>query len=126
MRRRSGRTEKEERERTREERKGRKGVEKEGKSEPMAIDRTVGLFMGVPIRTICSKRLVILNGYKLLDELPSRVVDGGLGPPLSTPARRHAALTIAPANDDGGVVVDGTKLAVLALARVAIRPHVGV
>lgn len=29
----------------------------------MTIDRGVGLFMGVPMRTICSKRLVVLNVY---------------------------------------------------------------
>lgn len=29
----------------------------------MTIDQGVGLFMGVPMRTICSKRLVVLNVY---------------------------------------------------------------
>lgn len=29
----------------------------------VTIDRDVGLFMGVPMRTICSKRLVVLNVY---------------------------------------------------------------
>lgn len=31
----------------------------------MTIDCGVGLFMGVPMRTICSKELVLLNVYTL-------------------------------------------------------------
>lgn len=29
----------------------------------VTIDRGVGLFMGMPMHTICSKRLVVLNVY---------------------------------------------------------------
>lgn len=45
---------------------GRKG-NKEGKKEEVGvtIDCGVGLFMGVPMRTICSKELVVLNVYTL-------------------------------------------------------------
>lgn len=51
---------------------GRKG-NKEGKKEEVGvtIDCGVGLFMGVPMRTICSKELVVLNVYTL-PSLPSR------------------------------------------------------
>lgn len=38
----------------------------------MTIDCGVGLFMGVPMRTICSKELVVLNVYTLLSPTPSR------------------------------------------------------
>lgn len=37
----------------------------------MTIDCGVGLFMGVPMRTICSKELVLLNVYTLPPPLSS-------------------------------------------------------
>lgn len=37
--------------------------EKKKETELVTIDCGVGLFMGVPMRTICSKELVVLNVY---------------------------------------------------------------
>lgn len=43
-------------------REGEKGCARMNEeARPVTIDRGVGLFMGVPMRTICSKRLVVLN-----------------------------------------------------------------
>lgn len=46
-------------------RKGERGrcERKNEEARLVTIDRGVGLFMGVPMRTICSKRLVVLNVY---------------------------------------------------------------
>lgn len=64
---------------------GRKG-NKEGKKEEVGvtIDCGVGLFMGVPMRTICSKELVVLNVYTL----PS--------PPASQSNKRAVATVLPP------------------------------
>lgn len=39
----------------------------------VTIDHSVGLFMGVPMRTICSKRLVVLNVY--ISRVPPVCID---------------------------------------------------
>jgi len=43
------------------EKERRDGARKNEEARLVTIDRDVGLFMGVPMRTICSKRLVVLN-----------------------------------------------------------------
>jgi len=47
--------------------RGRDGPSRTGKGEgcPVTMDRGVRLFMGVPMRTICRKRLVVPSVYTL-------------------------------------------------------------
>lgn len=85
----SGRNGKDEREIERDGRDGARARRNEG-ARLVTIDRGVGLFMGVPMRTICSKRLVVLNVYT------SRAPTDVRGPVGTTksPIVSHAASTL--------------------------------